>query len=202
MTEHEQKIMEQQAREVSDEVRRLNRVELLRKAAGGLSMDGLAKKVEEVSGEKANSSQINKLEKGSQEMTTKWMVRIARALEISPIEVIFDPTSSLVSSSDVDPLGVEPNDDLAKFEVDGRKLWVIRTEVMDELDLRVGDVVLAEPISDAGSELRLGDIVLCENGHGPKGKPITLIRQFIEPSLLTTNSITTNLAPKIGRAHV
>jgi transcriptional regulator with XRE-family HTH domain len=163
-----------------------NRIKELREARGW-SMFQLAQTVG------CSISTINRLEKGRSELISEWLPKIADAFG--------------VSWSDVVDINVENNnvkqqfaDDAVTFEVqkehplfeirlkENAVLWKMRSNVLDALGIMPDDVVVVDISQRARESVHTGDIVIVQAGGRKPTKPVTHVRQFVEPDLFITNS--------------
>jgi len=170
-----------------------NRIKELRDARG-LSMDALGDMV------KSTGSTINKLEKGQIKLDTTWMTRLGQALGVQPIEILVDPEASPAGelSEDAEPYIPAPTGSFARLQEPNRDLWQVKSDALSELGITKSDLILVDISQAAIDGVQMGDPVVVQL-YDPEEltKATTLLRQFIEPNLLITNSQTAN-APSLN----
>jgi transcriptional regulator with XRE-family HTH domain len=169
-----------------------NRIHELRRAKGW-SQQQLANLINIPS---VDSSRVSKLERAD-DVTIEWMERLAPIFGVHPTEII-DDTPRGVSSVPTAPeariyVPSGKADVLQRLATPGHTLWEILADSLDQLELRAGAFVLVENITRADT-LIMGDSVIVVY-QPPGGAELPLLRQFIEPSLLTTNRAAGNAVP-------
>jgi transcriptional regulator with XRE-family HTH domain len=174
-----------------------NRIAELRKARGW-SMRELAHRTN------SSASTINSLEKGKTELTLSWLRRLAKAFE-APVEEILGlpnpqlssfshprshPNNNVLLLNDVTPLpSNEP--EFAIFNLaDNHKLYSVTSTVLNQR-IPFGYIIVVDKSDAAIKEMRMGDIVIGTYADGDNVS--RLIRQFVPPNLLITNSSDNNL---------
>jgi transcriptional regulator with XRE-family HTH domain len=166
------------------ENRMRNRINELRTRAG-LTLHQLAARAN------SDASTISKLERGKTRLTTHWMERLARALNVSPLELVSDTGVDLRTEGppgpDVSPAQAEPVSDPRNSR------WIVLTPVLDELGILPGFVLETAPASI--EDLTTHDVCVVEIQSQPAEEPTFLLRLFVEPSLLCTNSRRDNAIP-------
>jgi transcriptional regulator with XRE-family HTH domain len=76
-----------------------------------------------------------------------------------------------------------------------QKMFKVTSNCLNELGITEGDPIVVETTPLTKSDLKMGDVVVVEVG-GDRGEPGALVlRQFLGPNLLVTNSSENNAAP-------
>ena len=151
-----------------------NRIRELREAAG-LSLQELADRISQITGEPANRSQLSRLELGKRKLTVNWMRVIAAALNRDPSELLHTAALARVRTEVVDP----PADlaPLARMaEVFGGRLYRVMRSAVPACGILDGDLILVKP-----GEPKPLDLVLAKFDED------LVVRQFVPPALLITN---------------
>lgn len=155
-----------------------NRLHELRQRRG-LSMAALGVLVD------TSASHVNKLEKGQVALTLDWIERLAGALGVRPIDVIWrDPSRELAAEAEA--LENVPDEAAELLDGAGRRAFHVVSRRLDNLGLVPGDLVVTAP---AEATPEPGAVVVARFGT------VLLLRQFLPPALLVTNSGTANLLP-------
>jgi transcriptional regulator with XRE-family HTH domain len=164
-----------------------NRIKQLREARGW-SMRKLAEKVS------TSASTINKLEKGETTLNVHWMERLARIFEVSAAELLGSASDKVGFQEDVVPHEQgqgEPKLALTETQL----LYQVKTKALDQLGIMPGALLVVETSKASVTAIADGDPVIAElNGDRDV---VALLRQYIAPSLLITNSSEDN-APIIN----
>ena len=69
-----------------------------------------------------------------------------------------------------------------------QRMFRVLSGVMSELEINENDIVTADPSTDAIANIASGSLVVVEAENPTTGERILLLRQFIGPYLLITNS--------------
>ena len=69
-----------------------------------------------------------------------------------------------------------------------QRMFRVLSGVMSELEINENDIVTADPSTDAIANIANGSLVVVEAENPTTGERILLLRQFIRPYLLITNS--------------
>lgn len=153
-----------------------NRIRELR-LAKGWSMRELAARLN------ASASTINDLEKGTTRLNTDWMRRLAKAFEVPPATFMDFSTDKLSGlSEDAAPYEGEAEVNLQENEFP----YIVKTNALDQIGILEGGIAIVSIAKDKLAKLETRDAVIVQKYEGMSAK--TLLRQFIEPSLLITNS--------------
>lgn len=167
-----------------------NRIKELREQKGW-TLEELASRVIP----ETTASQISKLERGALRLDIRWVERIAVALGVDPVTVLDDRPAAGASG---------PQPDVAPLSAGGAKLgslerYRVISHALDELGLAPGDVLEVDTAVADTAGLATGDVVLAEVETAP-GLVTQIMRQWIEPCLLTTNSRAANEMPINARS--
>lgn len=161
-----------------------NRIRELREAAG-LSLAELA----DACG--STPSTVAKLESGRMRLTIERVEQLAAALERDPLELLARPVHAL-PAADVSLWAGEPPPELAGAAARGQTLWRVESRWLDQLGLLPGDIVSAAGPGGAGAPVLATGAVLVAELRDADGRPVTVLRQFVAPSLLISNSLSAN----------
>lgn len=172
-----------------------NRIVELRKARGW-SQAKLGERLKPP----VDGGQVNKIEKAFGRLDIEWILRMAEALEVDPVEVIDDrKVENPVSECDAQRFIPERGDAFATLEGPERELWRVKTNALDELGLTPGEILLVDTSLATASAPQTGDTVVVKS-PSPAGE-VMLLRVFLEPSLLVTNSVAENAKPVNMKAN-
>ena len=177
-----------------------NRIKDLREQRGW-SLDQLAGRI----GDSTQASTVHKLETGTMKLTTEWMEKLGLAFGLDPIDIIDDrPRAGFA-------------EDVARYDAEGRApmpnvparaghaLYMVTSGALDEIGIFKGDIVDVDESEIARRAIATGDIVIADVEAGPSGTMTTVMREFIEPALLITNSRAENAIPintRTTRTHI
>lgn len=142
---------------------------------------------------------IQRLEKGQQALTVEWMQRIAKALSVTPADLL---ETALVAGLETElepvPLSNDPEAQRALFQR-GLKRFRVTGESLISLGVRPGASYLFDTSAARLKAVRTGDIVAAEAiDFETMATPALIVRQFMAPGLLTTNKPGRNAAFSIG----
>lgn len=167
-----------------------NRIKELREARGW-SLEQLA----EAFDDSTTAGTMHKLERGTMKLTTEWMEKLGRALGVDPIEIIDDrPKGGLAENAEP----YTPTDGLSALKQAARpgvSFYRVTSDALNEVGILAGDILEVDENGGAKTELSSGDIVVANVEIGPGTAVTTVIREFVEPALLITNSRTDNAMP-------
>jgi SOS-response transcriptional repressor LexA len=74
-------------------------------------------------------------------------------------------------------------------------MFKVLTNGMSELAITEGDPIIVDTAPSAKSRLKMGDVVVAEVGGEDEAAGVLVLRQFLEPNLLVTNSSDNNAMP-------
>jgi len=123
-----------------------NRIREVREAAG-LTLQQLADRIAEQTGEAVTRTQLSRLELGKRRLTVSWMNKIARALECEPIMLLNQAAVTAARNEVVPKTATDP---AVAFALKARNitLYEIEFSQMDLLGLHVGDTVSVDVTPD------------------------------------------------------
>lgn len=149
------------------------------------------------------SSTINKLEKGITRLNTDWLMRLAVALEVDLQELVKTSDFNVVPKrqDDVelyegellggfvtfigDPEKAKDNAYLAgRFTMQSR--YTVKSHVLDQIGIYPESIIISDSSPDEINRLGTGSIVIAQLREN--GQEATILRQFLAPSILVTNS--------------
>ncbi len=142
---------------------------------------------------------IYKLEKGLTRYNETVLNALAKALEVSPMELLADeedqssnaPLAGLAEDAVPFDLarGTEGMPQLGPQEF----VYEVRTRVLDQISIQPGDRLVISMADGFLDRLQDGDVVLAQvYGDGDEPSAVTILRQFLAPSMLVSNSAAEN----------
>ena len=138
---------------------------------------------------------IQRIESGQRKLTHDWMRAIAKALEVSPADLITSPTlgdfneEARPYAATGEPVLLRALDRLSLVPME------ITSDALESLGLTPGTVRMFDLSAHAVAAVKTGDVVIVQLYDAQELlKATTVIRQFIAPGLLTTNRRGTNQA--------
>lgn len=156
-------------------------------------------KVAEMCADGTTAGTIHKLETGSMKLTVDWIDTLADAFGVDSVELVDDrPAGKYPDDVGDDVVPYKP-DERAKSgpnlhsDLDHLPFEVI-TDRLDELGVLKGVVVEINTSAKARNAIATGDILVAKV-FSDSGATRTIIREFIEPSLLVSNSRFENVFP-------
>lgn len=155
-----------------------NRIKELRDTKGW-SMRDLAARAN------TSASTINKLEKGETKLTVVWMERLSKIFGVPP-EQMLKRSSMTPVSDDVELFTPNGGDFSALRLTESQVLYRVKANVLDQIGIVSGDILVAETTPEEIAAVRTGDIVIARIREDETVQ--IALRQFIEPSMLITNS--------------
>lgn len=175
-----------------------NRIRELR-TARGWSYAEVAKRV----ADNTSPSTIQKLEQGAMQLTPKWAEALARVFEINSLEIYGTPGPRLASiirpaaqmAEDVVPYTAETGAETAPPTRPGLARYMVTSHALDELGLLPGMIVEVNETPAATRAIATGDIVIATIEPVGAAHATTVMREFVEPALLITNSRDENERP-------
>lgn len=159
--------------------------------AKGLSQDELGARVG------TNKFKISRIENEETRLDLELAVKIAQALDVSLAEVV-GVESGGGFSEDAVSYQAGPSDPLYRLadNAKNRSLYKVQSNVLDELGIRAGDVLLIDVSAQAVEKVKPLAIVIAQlYSQQELLDATTLLRQFVPPSLLVTNSRGDNQSP-------
>lgn len=152
-----------------------------------------------------SKSVISRLETGETQLTLEMANRIAQEFGVSLAEVLKLEGVTLTSdgasagfAEELIPYKPRPGDAHVPAAGADQERFVVDTDAVDAAGIRRGDVVIVDYSAAAVARL-VGLEIVRARVHPPEDflKPVSLIRQFVPPRLLVTNSTKGN-SPSIN----
>lgn len=173
----------------------MNRITEIREQRG-LTAKQLAEKIG------TTEATISRLATGQRKLTEEWMRKIAKALDVSPTDLLRLPLLEDFQDDAVPYISAaEP--ELTRA-VHGRDLnfWRIVSDALVGIGLKPGDVRLFDHSQKAVERIATGAVVIASlRDRTDSTKRRTVVRQFIQPGLLITNRPGTNIAVTLDHAN-
>lgn len=134
-------------------------------------------------------SNVNKWEKGVNQIKITWLEKLSEVFNVPIQDIIDTPGNSLSSfEEDAEPYTPEQAEEPQLSETEF--LYTAKTGVLDQIGIVPGTTIILDMAPDALKNLLSEDIVIAQIYEGMSAR--TVLRQFIAPSLLITNSLTDN----------
>jgi transcriptional regulator with XRE-family HTH domain len=160
-----------------------NRIRALRKAAG--------KTLQQVAADiGSTTTTVQRLEKGEVELVHPLLESLARALGVGWLDLLgVGPTQPIAALAEsAAPYVAGPGDPLA---VDRLGMYespfVARDNSLSRLGIDAGDVIVFDVSAKAVRQVATGDVVVAQV-YGPGlANAVTVMREYVAPSLLITN---------------
>jgi transcriptional regulator with XRE-family HTH domain len=133
-------------------------------------------------------STVHRLESGGQELTEDWMMRIANALNISPVDLLgVAIVAELREEVEPQPIALDGNI-AAALALKGVATYRVVASALTNLNVQCGATLPIDTSEAAIANVRTGSLVIAEVKSRNGGRHLgTVLRQFVAPSLLTTN---------------
>lgn len=162
------------------------------RSARGWSQDRLAQEAGTTAGT------IQKLESRDMQLTHKWMARLAAALGVSKCALIEDaapphpaePVAPSGMAEDAEAYAPGPGEHLP-LEAGGEPLGyvIVTSRALDQVGVLPGDILTIAMSPRAVAAVADGDLVVAQHySDTDLTHATTILRQYVEPGLLTTNS--------------
>lgn len=176
-----------------------NRVRELRNKAH-MTLEELAEKVG------LHHSHVQRIETGKRKLSVPLAERFAKHLGVKSWEEIFSVRATHAASTltatgfreDAEPYVERAGARLRLQPRKGENIdpWTIKTNAVSRAGVRAGQVRFVDISIEAVENIKPLQCVIAQvYGGGPEGKTITIVRQFVPPSLLITNSDTVSEMP-------
>ncbi len=169
-----------------------NRIAEWRKARG-LKQSQLAQLLSGFTGTDVHVTTVSRLETGKLALNEKWLLVLAQALEVQPIELLGRADEQLPAFSTDEATVFTPPEDhpFANMAVGKQqKLYRVISNALDRIGIGPEEIVIADASDKALQSLKTGERqtapVICRVTRKPTGT-ITLVRQFVWPSLVIRN---------------
>lgn len=159
----------------------MNRIRQIREAAG-LTLQDLADRITEQSGESTTRTQLSRLELGKRKLNQDWLRKIAMALDCDPAELL-DSAALAAAVDEVEPLAsTEIIPAVAEaLAAKGLSLYRLRRSALTGIGIENGAVLTFEQ-HVGGSGIPNLSVVLARVGEH------LVVRQFVAPSSLLANT--------------
>lgn len=153
--------------------------------ARGLSMEKLASMIGR------EKPLIYKLEHGLTRYNETVLNALARALEVSPMELLKDeqdgdPAGPSMSMQDAIPYEITQDSGALPPIADQQVLYEMKSLVLDQIGLFPGDILIIDISPNFLDILDDGDVVVAQAHEGDR--TAIIVRQFLAPSMLVSNS--------------
>ena len=143
---------------------------------------------------KISPSHMSRVENGERGLHINKMHEIAAALGVSVNELLTNQATGYMP--DLVPYTPPVGSAIARaLHTSTEKMFRALTGVISEYGIAKGDLLVADMQELAASDLQTGEAVVAEVIPDAKKEPVLLLRQFIKPALLTTNSLEQNSVP-------
>jgi hypothetical protein len=128
---------------------------------------------------------ISRLENSKQDMTVRWMQRLARIFEGAPADLL-DAAALGQIENDVEPVTAEGslNQVASAIAERGLHLYRVRGPSASGAGVKPGDTITVDQSTDAIANVRSGVVVLVRIKWPQE---VLVLRQFISPNVLLTN---------------
>lgn len=140
-------------------------------------------------------STVSKMEVGTIDVAAKHLKALSEALD-APISELLDEPPNYGFAENAEPFTPPPSHPLAMWMKPPYGLVRMRDNSLDQLHISAGDVLVFKSERDIEKRLEMGKIVVCQVMSGTDlVDGTTIVREFIEPNLLITNSTGDNAQP-------
>ncbi|MBT3072048.1 helix-turn-helix transcriptional regulator [Rhodomicrobium sp. Az07] len=165
----------------------VNRIRQLR-LERGLSLTELAKKIG------ISESHLSRVEAGARGLHLSKMEALAGALGVPVTEIL--SVQSLSYMADLAPYIPPKGSAIEKALTSStQKMFKVLSNVMSELGITEGDPIIADMNPKGLEKLELGQLVIAQVFTNNSVEGVLLLRQYIGPHLLITNSDDQNAMP-------
>jgi len=143
----------------------------------------------------AHKMTIHRLENGHTELTVTWMNKLARAFGCSAADLL-DFAAMADTDDDVELASLEGFGPVAAaIAKKGLKAYTVKGGALALIGIKPGSLITVDESSEAVAGVRTGDAVLVKMTGA---KTVLVLRQYLAPSLLTTNREGGNLAVSLS----
>lgn len=139
-------------------------------------------------------STVSRIEDGRVQIDLHMAKSIATALGVSLADVL-EIEGATGFSEDAAPYVPEARDPFSRLihGIENQALYVVKTDVLTEVGIAAGDVVVVDLSAAAVENVKpLAPVIAQLYGEG-MAEATTIVRQYVPPNLLITNSRTANL---------
>lgn len=159
----------------------MNRIRDLREAKG-LTQDQLASLAE------TTGATISRLESGERQLTQDWMERVARALRVSPSDLLDVQFTTSISPDIIEAkiagLGTAAHHIASR----GVKLYQVIGTSVEQAGIEPNELIVVDETPAALENLQSGSVVVVAIGSAET----LVLRQWLAPNLLVTNHAGSN----------
>ena len=165
----------------------------------GLKLKDFHREMENVTGHRRDYSGLSKIQRGTRALTDDIRADILATLrhlghELEPedLDTPFAPPRSGLHEeiSPWEPPGTHP---LKKIKLPLQQfIWEMRVNILDEIGIHAGDLVIFDMSPKAFENLQPMDVVILQKYGQTARDTQTLVRQYIPPNLFITNSARNN----------
>jgi transcriptional regulator with XRE-family HTH domain len=171
----------------------------LRQSFRGKGRRGLTQKELAAMAGIANPETISKIERSAQSMTPEQVIAFAGIFNVPPAVFVKEVPGTVRErgfSEEAEPFVPDAGSFESRVPLKDAQSWYrIRDSRLDEIGIMPGDLVVIDIGKAAMAALMIGDMVIA-NLYSADGKSAeTIVRQWIPPRLLITNSRSRNLTP-------
>lgn len=149
----------------------------------------------------SNKHKVSRIEKGDTRLDIATAKRLAEIFDVSLAEILGPDVMSNIGpgfQDDAEPYISGPGDPLARLgnAEHNLSLYRITSDVLDEIGIRPGDVLLIDISAEAVAKVGpLKPVIAQVYADDNMVSAQTVIRQFVPPNLLITNSRDGNKPP-------
>ena len=131
--------------------------------------------------------QISRLENGRRRLTVEWLMRLSKALECAPEDLLGAITLASFNE-EATPYNLTDEEAAKALEIQQQVLYLPNSNALENIDRSAGAAILFNQSQQAIQSVETGDIVLVEliSKEDPDDRAI-VVRQFIAPDLFSTN---------------
>lgn len=120
-------------------------------------------------------------------LSVRHLEALATALGVAVSDLLGEPPHGL--DEDAAPYAPEGEQPLSvRMLAPHQSFWRATSNVLDRAGIRGGDVVVVTVARERVEAPRIGDMVLAQQDDPESGEAITILRQFVPPSLLVPNT--------------
>jgi transcriptional regulator with XRE-family HTH domain len=171
----------------------------LRQSYRGRGKRGLTQKELAAMAGVTNPETISKIERGAQSMTPGQVIIFAEIFHVLPatfVKTIPGISRERGFSEEAEPFVPDAESFESRVPLREAQSWYrIRDSRLDEIGIMPGDTVVIDIGKSTMTGIAIGDVVIA-NLYSADGKSAeTIVRQWIPPRLLITNSRSRNLTP-------
>ena len=134
----------------------------------------------------SSASTVNDLEKGRTQITVGWLERLAKAFDIPPEEIAGFSGHGPNLSDDVVAIA-DSAPEVSHIRVqENQALFRVTSSALNQVGIFPNSVIIVDTSNQLKAKLKTGDMIVGEYADGKIERRV--MRQFVAPSLLITNS--------------